>query len=601
MTITHNVSNHVSSWFCKIMRGVLPIIGLLGLTLSSCGKEETPKKQEVREYARAAYTTEAKNATASGVKFTDVTQPSGIAFVHHTGAFGKKWMPETIGSGGGFFDYDNDGRADIFLVNGADWPGQPATSPAPTCKLFRNRGNGTFEDVTVSANLAISKYGMGCAFADYDRDGDEDIYLTAVGDATLLRNDNGKFVDVTSTAGVNARDPITPDVPPWSTSATWFDYDLDGWLDLYVANYVKWTPETDIYTTLDGKHKSYATPQQYKGQSGRLYRNLANGRFEDVTVKAGVFRDDGKSMGLIASDFDGDFRPDLFVTNDTVANFLFLNKGDGTFEEIATHAGCGYDEAGRARAGMGVDVGDLRNTGVSTVAIGNFSGEPVSLYAQVSPLLFQDLAGPMRIARPTLPCLTFGLRFVDVNLDGYLDFLLANGHIEPEINVVQKEVTFAQRPQLFINDKQSTFIDATESAGEPFTQPIVGRGIATADFDHDGDEDVLYTINGGPAKLLRNDTPKSTESNWLKVALKGPASNFRGIGALVTVNSGSVVQRRSVLAGSGYLTQSDTTLTIGLGAASSAEVSVTWRPGVESPVQSFSANSVAEIAYPGKP
>ncbi|MEK6675419.1 MAG: CRTAC1 family protein [Planctomycetota bacterium] len=551
---------------------IMPMLGTF------CKREEPPKPAEPPAYSKSDYTKSAPADDQPPITFADVTRSSGLSFTHHNGAFGQKWMPETMGSGGGFLDVDNDGHTDIFLVNGSDWPGHEKADTKPTVKLFRNRGDATFEDVTEKAGLAVSCYGMGCTFGDYDGDGDLDIFVTAVGKNLLFRNDAGHFADMAEQAGVRGNDSTTASF--WSTGATWVDVDRDGRLDLFVAHYVKWTPETDLFTTFDGKHKGYATPQQYPGQSCRLYRNLDGQRFEDATVKSGVFNDSGKTLGVVVADFNNDEWPDLFVANDTQPNFLYLNKGDGTFFDIAPSAGCGFDDTGRARAGMGVDVADLNNDGTPTIAIGNFTGEPVSLYSRIARGLFQDVAGNMRLATPTLPCLTFGLVFADFDLDGFVDLALANGHIEPEINSVQKEITFAQRPQLFWNNRRRAFVDMTEAAGAPFAEPVVGRGLAVADFDNDGDVDLLLTVNGGPAKLLRNDTPPAKDRRWVKLKLVGDDKNRFAIGATITAVSGDLVQRRTVRASSSYLSQSDTTVVLGLGSRDQIDrLTVAWPDG----------------------
>jgi hypothetical protein len=474
------------------------------LLISGCGKEE--ERKESLDFAKGdlGFTRNRSTEMTSSVRFTDVTNEAGIVFHHVTGAFGKKWMPETVGSGGGFLDYDNDGWIDLFLVNSTEWPGHESGKDSHS-RLYRNLGNGTFEDVTDQVGLNFSCYGMGSYFADFDADGDQDIYLTAVGKNKLLRNDHGKFTDITDRAHVPGNDPHDTSASAWSTGAAWIDIDRDGWLDLVVANYVKWSPDTDIYTTRDGKTKSYATPDVYEGESCRLYRNVNGRYFEDYTEKAGLLDEKGKSLGIAIEDFNRDDWPDIVIINDTQPNFLYMNQGDGTFVNQASVAGIGYDENGRARAGMGVDVADIKNNGKLAIAIGNFSREPISLYTQIGDgKLFQDLAGSARLTRPSLLQLTFGLLFTDLDLDGYLDLVVANGHIEPEINEVQKDITFAQKPQVFYND-QGHFIEITENAGIAFNEPIVGRGLASADFDQDGDLDLLITVNGGSPRLLRND------------------------------------------------------------------------------------------------
>ncbi len=522
------------------------------LVACGCGGEtETPVPPGYVE--PPSFTQLDSSGRQTALRFTDVTAEAGIDFTHVTGAFGEKWMPETMGSGGGFLDYDADGWPDIFLVNGAEWSGHQ-TGAAATARLYRNLRDGRFADVTRVAGLDISLYGMGAAFADYDGDGDTDVYLTAVGDNVLMRNDGGVFRDVTDAMRVTGNGERAGSPRAWSTGAAWVDVDRDGWVDLFVCNYVQWTPETDLFTTLDGVNKSYATPQQYQGESCRLYRNERGRAFVDVTEPAGVLNHEGKSLGVAVGDFNGDLWPDLVVANDVQPNFLYLNNGDGTFVDVAPRAGVGFDEFGRARAGMGVDVADVMGDGNLSIAIGNFSREPVSLYTQIGEELFQDRAGAARLTRSTLLPLTFGVLFADLDLDGAQDLLLANGHIEPDINTVQQDITFAQPPQVFVNDGQGRFHDVGPTVSEIFTQPLVARGIATADYDRDNDLDVLLTTNGAEPVLLRNDLP--VEANWIGVHAKGNAPNRQAIGAVVTVFAGDLTQRRMVRTGSSYLSQS---------------------------------------------
>jgi hypothetical protein len=553
----------------------LVLAGLFLLSIGGCGKPKPDPEQLTFTRQSPDFTRDRADSAGANLRFTDITLGAGIDFVHTTGAFGNKWMPETIGSGGGFFDYDGDGWPDLLLVNSTEWPGHASGAPLPTSKLYRNRGDGTYEDITARAGLDFSFYGMGAAFADYDADGDTDMYLTAVGDNRLLRNDNGRFVDVTAAARVSGNDPAPGATPAWSSSAAWVDVDRDGWLDLFVANYVKWTPETDIYVTRDGKTKSYATPEGYRGESCRLYRNLGGNAFEDVTVEAGVFNDEGKSLGVAVADFNDDGWPDLAVSNDTQPNFLYLNDGDGTFTESGVAAGIAYDEVGRARAGMGIDVADAANDGRLSIAIGNFSKEPLSFYTQIGDgQLFQDRAGATRLTRPSLLALTFGIHFADFDLDGRLDLVAANGHIEPEINAVQQDITFAQKPQLFWN-AGATFIDLGDAVGPAFDEPIVARGVASADIDRDGDLDLLLTVNGGAPRLLRNDT---MTPGSIRLRFEGRAPNRRALGAQVTVWAGGVAQRRMVRTGSSFLTQSYANeLVVGLGSSVQADsLHVRW-------------------------
>ena len=492
-------------------------------------------------------------------------------------------MPETIGSGGGFMDFDGDGLLDLFLVNSAEWSGQETGPPAHS-HLFRNVGEGAFVDVsreTGIADLTAGVYGMGAIFADYDGDGDIDIYLTALGENLLLRYRDGRYTKVSGAAGASG-DPPTGEAPPaWSTAAAWLDADRDGFLDLFVCNYVRWTPETDLFTTRDGVTKSYATPEQYSGESCRLYRNRDGATFQDITVEAGVGNSEGKALGVVVADFDKDGWPDIFVANDMQPNFLYQNDGDGTFSDVALSSGVAFDEFGRARAGMGVDVGDVTGQGEWSIVVGNFSNEPLSLYTPVGGGVFQDLAGSARLTRPTLLPLTFGVSFVDLDLDGFQDLVAANGHIEPEIQRVNRDLAFEQRPQLFRNTGKGGFVDATEGAGEGFSRPAVARGVAFGDYDGDGDPDLLITVNGGSPRLLRNDTPEEGRGNWLGVRIEGLPANRDAIGAVVTLFAGDHALRRVVRAGSSFLSQSQTNpILFGLGERTSADsLAILWPTG----------------------
>jgi hypothetical protein len=546
----------------------------------SCSQEPVPEQVDTSSYAKTTASVDTVKAEQTGppeILFTDVTASSGIDFVHQTGAFGQKWMPESLASGCLVFDYDQDGLSDLLFLNGTFWPGHEAEGNAPTPHLYRNRGGMKFEDVTARAGLNIAFYGMGGAAGDYDGDGDLDLYLTSVGDNRLLRNENGRFVDGTAKAGVAGGIWETDDgkrEPEWSTSAAWVDVDQDGWIDLFVGNYVQWSPETDLFTSIDGENKSYATPQEYRGLSARLYRNLGDGIFEDISKVAGVYNPDGKTMGVAVCDYDCDGDPDIVVTNDTQPNFLYKNAGDGTFEDVALTAGVAYDEAGRARAGMGVDVASVDASGSVGIAIGNFSRESLSLYVQSYEDLFIDFAGKKRIAAPTLLPLTFGVAFVDVDLDGYSDIVCVNGHLEPEINRVQKEINYRQRPLLFWNDGKTKFVDVSEAAGTGFERAIVGRGLAYGDLDNDGDIDLVLVENGGTPVLARNDTEPR---NALRVRLIGEAPNTMALNAKVRVVADGRSSEHMVRTGSSYMSQSETVLTFGIGSSRVADsVVVRW-------------------------
>jgi hypothetical protein len=490
------------------------------------------------------------------VTFTDVTAAAGIAFRHVSGAFGKKYLPETMGSGCAFVDLDNDGRLDIVLVNSTAWPGQPAPRRS-TSAVFRNNGNGTFTDVTRRAGLASTFYGLGVTAADYDNDGFVDLYFTGLGPNRLYRNNgNGTFTDVTARAGVGD--------PGFSTSATFFDYDRDGKVDLYVANYVQWSVDTDLFCTLDGKSKSYCTPESYKGQSGTLYRNRGDGTFEDVTRRAGLHDPASKALGVTLIDFDGDGHLDLFVANDTQPNRLYRNKGDGTFVDVAVRAGVAFNEAGVARAGMGVDATDFDGSGRQSLVIGNFSNEMMSLYRNEGTGLFIDEAPAAAIGQASLLTLTFACFFFDFDLDGRPDIFAANGHVADDIERVQPKVKYAQPAHLFRNLDGRRFQDVATAAGAALVKPVVARGAAYGDYDGDGDLDLLITENNGPARLLRNDGGNA--SAFLRVRVEGGPSNRSAIGAKVTVTTSDGRGRAAyVRTGSSYLSQNELTLTFGFG------------------------------------
>jgi enediyne biosynthesis protein E4 len=496
----------------------------------------------------------AQTAAASpGFRFADVTSQAGIQFEHNSGAFGGKFLPETLGSGCAFLDYDRDGWQDILLINGMDWPGHKRRRS--TLRLYHNNGNGTFTDVTTLAGLDIEMYGMGVAVGDYNNDGFPDILITCVGQNRLFRNTGkGTFVDVTNTSGLGKREGF-------STSALWFDYDRDGLLDLFVCNYVKWSPEHDVFCSLDGKHKSYCTPEAYRGATCWLFHNKGDGTFEDVTAASGIFDSSSKSLGVALFDHNHDGWPDLLVANDTQPNKLYRNQHNGTFKDAAVEAGLAFSSEGKARAGMGVDVADFDNSGTPGVAITNFDNEMIGLY-RMSGKSFEDIAPQSGVGIASRNSLGFGCAFLDVNLDGWLDFIVANGHIDETVRNIRGNVGYAQPPQLFLNGGKGTFRDVAEEVGTDFDQPKVGRGLAYADFDRDGDLDLLLTTNNGPAHLYRND--QQTGNRSIRFRLIGTKSNRDGIGASVRVFAGGITQSRLVKGGSSYLSQSELPVTFGL-------------------------------------
>jgi hypothetical protein len=509
-------------------------------------------------------------AAGSLPTFTDVTQKAGITFRHESGAFGKKYLPETMGAGGAFFDADGDGAQDLVFVNSMSWPGRPAKKSL--LALYKNNRDGTFTDATAASGLGVQTYGMGVAAGDYDNDGKTDLYVTALGRNRLFHNLGGfRFADVTDAAGVGN--------DGFSTSAAWFDYDRDGRLDLFVAHYVDWAIEKDLYCTLDGKAKSYCTPESYKGQSPALFRNLGNGKFEDATKKAGVLDPTAKALGIALLDHNGDGWLDLFVANDTQPNRLYENQQNGTFTDIGVAAGVAFNEAGVARAGMGVDAADYDGSGRPSLIIGNFSNEMMALYQNEGKGLFIDEAPTSTIGKTSLLTLTFACFFFDYDLDGRLDIFAANGHVADDISRVQPRVTYAQAPHLFHNLGNRRFEAVTASSGAALQQPIVARGAAYGDYDGDGDLDLLLTTNNGPARLLRNDGGE--RSSRLRARFVGTRSNRDAIGtfARVTTPSGTSPWLM-VKTGSSYLSQSELPLTFGLGSADKVtRIEVKWPDG----------------------
>jgi hypothetical protein len=518
------------------------------------------------------------------VRFTDITQAAGIKFKHNSGRAGKKYLPETLGSGAAFIDYDNDGWPDILLINSKDWTPRGRRSLSA---LYHNNRNGTFTDVTAGSGLDLEMYGMGVAVGDYDNDGHDDIYITALDGDHLFHNEgNGKFRDVTKAAGIHNAG--------FGTSAAWLDYDRDGKLDLFVANYVQWTPKTDLWCSLDGATKSYCTPESYKGTQSKLYHNLGNGRFEDVSAKAGVGDPTSKSLGVTVLDFDGDGWPDLFVANDTQPNKLYRNNHDGTFKEEAVAAGVAFGEDGVARGAMGADSGDYDRSGRPHLLVGNFSNQMLGLYHNEGNGLFVDEAPSSAVGRASLLTLTFGVFFFDYDLDGYLDLFAANGHIEEEIGRVQPKVQYRQPPLLFHNLGNGKFENASAQVGDEFQRPIVARGAAYADIDRDGDLDLLITTNDGPAYLYRNDL--ANHNHWLTVRTVGSKSNRDGIGAVVRIESRSGRQWNVVRSGSSYCSQSDLALTFGLGpdtAVSSLEID--WPSGIRQKLGNLAADRFVTV------
>ena len=524
------------------------------------------------------------------VKFTDITAEAGIKFKHCNGGYGEKLLPETMGSGAAFFDYDNDGDQDLLLINSNYWTWKrpPGTEKdAPTSALYQNDGKGKFTDVTKDAGLALDCYGMGVAIGDYNSDGWLDVFVSAVGQNHLLRNDQGKFTDVAADAGVAG-------VPEqWSTSCGFVDYNNDGHLDLFVCNYIKWSRKIDqsLGSTLDGQNRAYAPPVPFQGAFCYLYRNEGDGKFKDVSEEMGIHVRNvntkvpvGKSLGVSFADLDRDGYLDIIVANDTVQNFLFHNLKGEKFEEVAQKSGVAYGPDGQARGAMGCDVAAFRHNGTYGILIGNFANEPTSLFATQdvrNPFSFTDEALPSGLGPQSRLELKFGVFFFDYDLDGRLDVLTANGHLEEDIAKVQTSQSYKQPPQLFWNagEGESEFVRVPgDLLSSDFTTTMVGRGSAFADIDGDGDLDFVFTGSGSAPRLLRND--QKLGHHWIRFQLKGKGKNTFAYGARIEAIVDGTVQERLVSPTRGYLSQSELPVTFGLGKHEKVEkVTIHWHDG----------------------
>lgn len=506
-------------------------------------------------------------------------------------------MPETMGAGCAFLDFDNDGRLDILFVNGSPWPDQPlpAGDQRPTLKLYRNVDGKHFSDVTKETGLDVEMYGMGVAVGDFDNDGYEDIFVTGVGGCRLFHNDpaaknlHHRFIDITERAGVRS--------PGWATSATWIDYDRDGRLDLFVCHYVQWSPSKDLFFSMDGVKKSYATPQQYPGESCRLYHNEGGGRFTDVTQRAGILNSRSKALGVALCDVDQDGWPDIIVANDAAPNSLYRNQGNGTFKDIAVEVGIAHTETGKPKAGMGIDVGDDLNNGRESIVITNFAGEQLTLYRRDEAGLYLDAAAHSGIGNASQLYLGFGVFFFDYDSDGKQDIVVANGHIQDDVVTRQTGVSYKEQALLFQNMGGGNFLDRTDAAGAALLQKDVWRGAAWGDYDNDGCPDIVMTANNGPARLLHNEN--RTGSHWLRLVLTGTRSNRDAIGARIRVHAGGQTLTQTVKGASSYLSQSDRRPLFGLGAAAQADgIDIQWPSGQVQSIGATTANQPLNIKEP---
>lgn len=570
----------------------------LGLFVS-CSQQEVmePIAPAPEAYNQPEASPTPKAVVHAHITYTDITESSGITFMHNNGHTGKKYMPETMGGGCGLFDYDNDGDLDIFFVNGKTiLPTDEASTPITPSELYENDGKGNFTNVSSKAGFKDELYGMGCTMADYDGDGDLDIFITSAMDGhRLYRNEGKKFVDVTGQTGLTAptwSNDDGNDFSYWSTSAVFFDYNKDGWLDLFVCNYIQWSIVNDIHTSLTGIGKAFTRPDLYKGLSPLLYKNNGDGTFADVTKETGIWNPDGKALGVSVEDLNDDGWLDIAVANDAQPNFLYQNNEGKSFTDMALAYGIAYGEDGRARAGMGIDIAYPLAKDSPVIAIGNFSHEPVSFFVRENAGVFIDASGRTRISRASLLSLTFGLAYFDYDYDGWLDFATANGHIEPDIEMIEKEVKYKQSTQMFRNVDGSVYEDTSKELGGDFVEPIAGRGLAYGDIDGDGDLDLLLTSCGEAPRLLRNDGGAEAH-NWVRFQLKSSQPNTDAIGSRVIVDAAGKKQTRRVRTGSSYCSQNELILSFGMGEATKLEaLTIEWHDGT---VKTYTEEELSRI------
>ena len=535
------------------------------------------------------------------VQFTDVTARAGISFRHVNGATGKRYFIETMGPGCAFLDYNDDGYLDIYMVNGHDLAGTNLAKA--TNILYRNNGDGTFADVTQKAGVGDAGYGMGVVAADYDNDGDIDLYITNYGPNVLYRNDgDGSFTDVTQKAGVgNDR---------WGVGCAFLDYDSDGYLDLYVANYVDFSLEHPRETLIPylpvgagqgamADVTAYPHPDGFNGAADVLYRNRGDGTFADVTRKAGVYNPEGKGMGIVCGDYDNDGDVDLYVANDLTPNFLYRNNGDGTFTDVALLTGVAYSEDGKAESSMGVDFGDYDRDGYMDLIVPNFQGEATRLYRNTGDGFFADESATSGIGAATRAYVGWGVGFLDYDNDGGLDLFIAAGHVLDNVKLFDTSTSYPQRNFLFKNSGPGTmgaytFTDVSAVAGGGLAVAKSSRGAAFGDYDNDGDVDILVVNCNDAATLLRNDG--GNRGHWLRIKTEGVRSNRDGIGARIKAIAGNLIQVREVRSGSSLYCQNDLGASFGLGDSSKVDrIEIRWPSGITDTLVNLSADQSIKV------
>ena len=523
----------------------------------------------------------------TGIQFIDVTQEAGIHWKHTDGRSGQKYFMETLGSGAAFFDYDADGDPDLYFVNGAPLPGYVAQE-IPTNCLYRNNGDGTFTDVTEESGVGDTGYGHGCAVGDYNNDGQLDLYVTNYSTNRLYRNNgDGTFTDVAEIAGVTE--------PRWSTSCAFADYDRDGNLDLYVVNYIVFDIDENPWCGLKEKGiRAYCEPDNFPAQSDTLFRNNGDGTFTDVTESAGIYRTTGKGLGVVCGDYNNDGAPDIYVANDSTENFFYHNNGDGTFEEVGFMVGVALSEDGAAENGMGTAFGDWNNDGWLDLTVTNYAQQTNTLYHNDADGFFTDATATTKTAQLTYPYLGWATAFIDYDNDGYQDLFVANGHLHENLAELGQQGTYGQRNLLFRNNYNGTFTEVSETLGPGMKLEDVSRGATFADYDSDGDIDIVVTNSNTAPRLLRNDG--GNQKNYLQIRLIATQGTTDAIGARVKITTGELTQTREVRSGDGYLSQRDLTLHFGVADYVQIDsIEIQWQSGAKQLIKSVPANQVLSL------